>query len=81
MLCRVNKSHYKKLQPTIITKNFKCDIKPKHRDVIVCFSPQQDTLVYSSYLIGKGIILFTLFYTTMNWWHYKKQRDDQEDKK
>lgn len=78
-LNRSNYKHYKNLQPAAI-KDFKCEIKPKHRNVIVCFSPQQETLVYSSYLIGKGIILFTLFYTTMNWWHYKKQYDDQENK-
>lgn len=51
----------------------------KPRSVIVKYSPEE-TLIYSSYLIGKGIILFTLFYTTMNWWAYKKQYDDLEDK-
>lgn len=72
--------HFKNLQPKII-KNFKCEIKPKHRNVIVCFSPQQETILYSSYLIGKGIILFTFFYTTMNWWIYRKQRKDSENDK
>jgi hypothetical protein len=25
---------------------------------------------YVSYLIGKSIILFTMFYCSLNWWHY-----------
>ena len=30
------------------------------------------------YIIAKGIILFTLFYATMNWWHYRSLRKDSE---
>lgn len=34
-----------------------------------------------SYFIGKGIILFTMFYCTLNWAHYRQLRKDYEDKK
>lgn len=39
----------------------------------------------SSYYLSKGIILFTMFYCTMNWWHYRSIRKDietdEDDKK
>lgn len=38
----------------------------------------------SSYFVGKSIVLFTLFYCSMNWWHYRSLRkefdDEDEDK-
>lgn len=33
-----------------------------------------------SYYVGKGIILFTMFYCTMNWYHYKTLREKHEKK-
>lgn len=44
-------------------------------------SLELDTLNTTTYYIGKSIILFTMFYCTMNWWHYKKIREDSENKK
>lgn len=38
------------------------------------------TLTYESYLIGKGIILFTLFYCSLNWAMYRRTRKDFENK-
>lgn len=40
-------------------------------------------LEFSSYIIGKGIIVFTLTYCTLNWYLYKRTREDMEkrDKK
>ena len=35
--------------------------------------------VTTSYFIGKGIILFTMFYCTMNWWYYKRMQEDDEN--
>lgn len=35
--------------------------------------------VTTSYFIGKGVILFTMFYCSMNWWYYKRTREDMED--
>jgi hypothetical protein len=32
-----------------------------------------------SYFIGKSIILFTLFYCTLNWSYYRRLRKDHED--
>lgn len=37
-----------------------------------------NTLSAEAYYIGKGIILFTMFYCTMNWWHYRQLRKDSE---
>ena len=33
-----------------------------------------------SYFVGKSIILFTRFYCTLNWAHYRRLRKDLEDK-
>lgn len=37
-----------------------------------------ETLEYSSYIIGKGIIVFTMFYCSLNWLHYKNLREQNE---
>lgn len=34
----------------------------------------------TSYYVGKSIILFTMFYCTLNWWHYKALRENVEKK-
>ncbi len=33
---------------------------------------------YQSYLIGKGVILFTFFYCSLNWMHYRNLRRNIE---
>lgn len=33
----------------------------------------------ASNLVGKSIVLFTMFYTTMNWWFYKRTREELEE--
>jgi hypothetical protein len=40
------------------------------------------TLSTEAYFIGKGIILFTMMYCSMNWWHYRsaRLRKEKEDK-
>ncbi len=35
-------------------------------------------IVTTSYFVGKGITLFTFFYTSLNWWMYKQQRKEIE---
>lgn len=35
-------------------------------------------VVELSYYVGKGITLFTMFYCTLNWWHYKRMREDKD---
>lgn len=39
-----------------------------------------ESLVQGSQLLGKSIILFTMFYTTMNWWGLKRAREEYEKK-
>lgn len=43
-------------------------------------------LEYDTYIIGKGIMLFTMFYCSLNWLHYRKinkelEEMDKKDKK
>lgn len=33
-----------------------------------------------SYVVGKSIMLFTMFYCGLNYFFYKKMREDNEDK-
>lgn len=35
-------------------------------------------IVDASYYVGKSIMLFTLFYCSMNWYHFKTTREDIE---
>lgn len=32
-----------------------------------------------SYYVGKGIMLFTMFYCGMNWYHYREVRKQMEE--
>lgn len=40
-----------------------------------------DTINTTSYIVGKGIILFTMFYCTINWYHYKELNNKYEKEK
>ena len=33
-----------------------------------------------TYYVGKSVILFTMFYSSLNWLHYRRLRKDMEDK-
>jgi hypothetical protein len=57
----------------------------KKRDLLC-----KDSISYvenTSYIVGKGVVLFTMFYTTLNWLHYnrivdnvdKNKKDDNND--
>ena len=63
------------LSPTLIQKsNIKRASLVKTR-----LSPDLiDSINTSSYIIGKGIILFTMFYCSMNWIFYRGMRIDLE---
>jgi hypothetical protein len=37
-----------------------------------------DGFATTMHIAAKGIILFTLFYSSMNWWYYKRTREDYE---
>jgi hypothetical protein len=41
-------------------------------------TPAAEFLVSQSAIIGQGIVYFTLFYTTANWWYYRRAREDAE---
>jgi hypothetical protein len=41
-------------------------------------TPEAEFLVNQSAIIGQGIVYFTLFYTTANWWYYRRAREDAE---
>jgi hypothetical protein len=53
-------------------------VRPAVSKVIVPKYSLHD-VVQTSYYVGKGITLFTMFYCTLNWWHYKRLREDHED--
>ncbi len=38
----------------------------------------ENALVDASYFVGKGIILYTMFYCSLNWLFYKRLRESQE---
>lgn len=48
------------------------------KNVIPIIKYSSHDLIETSYYIGKGITLFTMFYCTMNSWFYKKLRKDVE---
>ena len=34
---------------------------------------------FETYLIGKSILAFVFFYTSLNWFHYKRTREEIEE--
>jgi hypothetical protein len=44
-----------------------------------------DSLLLTSYFVGKSITLFTMFYCSLNWWYYRslqdRDRHDDDDEK
>lgn len=38
-----------------------------------------DSVEWGSYFVGKGIILFTMFYCSLNWLHYRNLRKSLEE--
>jgi len=54
--------------------------RPRHHVPIVkrhAYPPSMD-ITTTSYFVGKGIILFTMFYTSLNWMYYRGIRKDLE---
>jgi len=52
---------------------------PKRHLVMTRVSPDiVDSLNTGAYFVGKGIILFTMFYCSMNWVYYRGMRIDAE---
>lgn len=52
---------------------------PKRHLVMTRVSPDiVDSLNTGAYFVGKGIILFTMFYCSMNWVYYRGLRIDAE---
>lgn len=49
-------------------------ITPRRMVKCKAFIPLEQT----TYYIGKGIILFTMFYTGLNYFYYKRLREEEE---
>lgn len=64
-------------KPTVIARRYLC-FKPIIRSKPVFAGLDWDTLNTETYYIGKGIILFTMFYCSMNWLMYKQSREEWE---
>ena len=45
------------------------------RNVSVSAYPYEQEI----YLIGKSILAFVFFYTSLNWFHYKRTREEMEE--
>jgi hypothetical protein len=71
-LVTIHRSH-NLLRPTYV---------PKHpfRNVTCKATDMNDVLTTGSYYVGKSIILFTMFYTGLNYFHYKNLREEAENK-
>lgn len=61
-------------------------IKPTFNKRIVKTRISSDVIINTSYLVGKSIILYTMFYCSLNWYHYYNlrkdlEKNDEKDKK
>ena len=65
-------------RPMCVIRRRQYNIKPSFKHVHVPRSSWAETAEVTSYFVGKGIILFTMFYCSMNWWHYKRMREEIE---
>lgn len=57
-------------------------IQKKHVIANPCKASFQDIATFQtvSYFVGKSVILFTMFYCSLNWWFYKTEREKEEEK-
>jgi len=63
------------------SQNLRClTYVPKHiyRNVNCKAIDMNDALTTGSYYVGKSIILFTMFYSSLNYFHYKNLREEAE---
>ncbi len=69
----------KKLPPTF-RKNHQYSSNIQHKPLIAsrCKASLQD-IQTATYFVGKSIILFTMFYCSLNWWFYKTEREKEEE--
>lgn len=44
-------------------------------------SSMNDFVLTSLHNAGESVVLFTMFYCSMNWWYYKRLNDDIEKSK
>jgi hypothetical protein len=77
----VTRLHHRSIYTSKVTPFRKS--RTVHRPLTVARGLPLDwnTLSYESYLIGKGIIVFTMVYCTLNWLHYKRVREESEKDK
>jgi len=63
----------------ISTTRIVCSRVPKRTEKLLRPRPSVVSDVNTiSYFVGKSIILFTMFYCGMNWYHYRSIRKDVE---
>lgn len=58
----------------IITINNNSFNLPRRNIITKSYNDITIDWVWQSYIIGKGIILFIMFYTTLNWMFYRRER-------
>ena len=52
----------------------------QHGQSVLCNNhPATQMLLETSYYVGKSIMLFTMFYCGMNWYHYRSLNEDSDE--
>lgn len=74
---------YTKCVPRVTPRRCVTVLSPRH-STVMRITPSEAGLIQASYVAGKSVILFTMFYCGLNWLHYRNMRimqDQEEDKK
>lgn len=66
------------MKPCVLRQSIRRAPLPRSR--CVARASVSESLVTASYVVGKGITLFTMFYCTLNYMMYRKAREDGEKK-
>ena len=61
-------------------KKYYSSVKPNGVNRQVKFQPSKVSLNDVSYFVGKEIMLFTMFFCSLNWLHYRNLRKQHEER-
>lgn len=79
----INTSSCNRHRYHVKTTNKVASIRKNHhiqkRNNTIRANSLNNDIVSMSYFVGKGIIAFTFFYTTLNYFFYKQLREDYEE--
>lgn len=82
IISRINKTQFPRHRSNVNTTNKAVSIKKinhiQKRSEIITVKSFNNDVTAMSYIVGKGIIAFTFFYTSLNYIFYKRLREDYE---